>query len=87
VETADRLPKFLPLLPLRWIEDLVVAVDRRLADPHRGATSETAPGLAQMQIDAMSREDGRKKSGEKKNGSEKRIEEGMKNGVVQIKTD
>jgi hypothetical protein len=35
-----------------------------------------------MRIVAMSREDGRMKSGEKKNGSEKRIEEGMKNGAV-----
>jgi hypothetical protein len=35
----------------------------------------------------MSREDARRKSGEKKNGRGKRIEEGMKNGAVQIKKD
>jgi hypothetical protein len=40
-----------------------------------------------MQIDATSREDGKRKSGEKKNGSGKRIEEGMKNGAMQIKID
>jgi hypothetical protein len=81
------LPKFLSLLPLRWIEDLVVAADLHLADPHRRATLETAPGSAQTRIDVKSREDGRKKSGGKKNGSEKRIEEGMKNGAMQIKID
>jgi hypothetical protein len=82
---ADLLPRFLLLLPLRWIEDSVVAIARCLADPRRGTTLGIAPELALMQIAAMSREDGRMKSEEKKNGSGKKIEEGMRNGAVQIK--
>jgi hypothetical protein len=64
---------------------LVVAVARRLTDPRRGTTLGIALELVLMQIAAMSREDGRMKSKEKKNGSGKKIEEGMKNIVAQIK--
>jgi hypothetical protein len=85
VVTVDLLPRFFLLPPLRWIEDSVVAVTRRLADPHHGTTLGIAPELALMQIAAMSREDGRMKSEEKKNGSGKKIKEGMRNGAVQIK--
>jgi hypothetical protein len=45
---ADLLPRFLLLLPLRWIEDSVVAVARRLKDPRRRTTLGIAPELALM---------------------------------------
>jgi hypothetical protein len=75
VETVDPLLKFLLLILLEWIEDMVVVTVRRLTDLHRGTTLGIAPESVLNQIVGMNRGDGRMKGVEKKSSGVKRSAE------------
>jgi uncharacterized protein with ACT and thioredoxin-like domain len=87
VGIIDPLLKFLLLLLLEWIEDMVVDAVRRFADLRRVTTLGIAPELVSMRITAMSSGGGRKKGVEKRSGNMKRSVIETMSAAAQIRRD